>query len=102
MEVVGGSGDAAGSDSSAVLIAAGELFAGTRTELVSSLPAAARLARRVEEESGLPGIALAREILRSPELLTMVPAVAIHSQLAMLAVFAPLWRVWPSSTRWCV
>ena len=90
MEVAGGSGDIAGSDSSALLIAAGELFGGTRTELVSSLPAAARLAARVEEEGGLPGIALAREILRSPELLTMVPAVAIHSQLAMLAVFAPL------------
>jgi len=90
MEVVAGNGEVAGSDSSAVLIAAGELFAGTRAELVSSLPAAARLTARVEEESGLPGIALAREVLRSTELLTMVPAVAIHSQLAMLAVLAPL------------
>ena len=52
MEVVGGTGDIAGSDSSAVLIAAGELFAGTRAELVSSLPAATCLADRVEEESG--------------------------------------------------
>src|SRR2546427_2902589 len=60
MEVVEGKGDMAGRDSSAVLIAAGELFAATRTELVSSLPAAARLAARVEEESGLSGIALAR------------------------------------------
>src|SRR5207245_438525 len=85
-----GNGEGAASDSSAVLIAAGELFSATRAELVSSLPAAGRLATRVEEESGLPGIALAREVLRSTELLTMVPAVAIHSQLAMLAVFAPL------------
>jgi signal transduction histidine kinase len=74
----------------ALLVAAAELFAGMRTELTASPQDAAGLAGRIEEVLGLSRLALARELLRSPELLTVSPAAAIDAQLATLATLAPL------------
>jgi hypothetical protein len=74
----------------ALLIAAAELFGGLRIELASAPDDAARLAEQVEEVIGLSRIGIAREVLRAPELLTLLPAVAVEAQLAMLTVFAPL------------
>ena len=61
-----------------------------RIELAASPQDAARLAHKLEEVNGVSRIALAREVLRAPELLTVSPTVAIDVQLAMLAAFAQL------------
>jgi signal transduction histidine kinase len=74
----------------ALLIAAAELFGGLRKEIASSPKDARRLAEDVERVIGLSRIALARELLRAPELLTLLPADAVESQLATLTTFAPL------------
>jgi signal transduction histidine kinase len=74
----------------ALLIVASELFGGLRIELASAPADAARLAEEVEEVVGLGRLAVAREVLRAPELLNLLPAVAVEAQLAMLTAFAPL------------
>jgi signal transduction histidine kinase len=74
----------------ALLIAAAELFGAMRAELAASLSDAARLARELEDLVGLSPIALAREVLRAPDLLSVAPGVAIEGQLTMLVAFAPL------------
>jgi signal transduction histidine kinase len=89
MDVLG-RGFAADGDQTALLVAAAELFGAMRDELVVSPQDAARLAHQLENATGLSRIALAREVLRSPELLTLLPGVAVEAQLAMLTVFAPL------------
>jgi signal transduction histidine kinase len=84
----GGSGPDA--SRAAILVAASELFGAMRTELAACPHDAARLADKIEEVIGLPRTALAREVLRAPELLSLLPAIAIEVQLAMLVAFAPL------------
>jgi signal transduction histidine kinase len=74
----------------ALLIAAAEMFGALRVELAASPHDAARLVDAFEEITGLSRIALAREVLRAPELLTLSPTVAVEAQLAMLAAFARL------------
>jgi signal transduction histidine kinase len=74
----------------ALLIAAAEMFGALRVELAASPRDAARLVDAFEEITGLSRIALAREVLRAPELLTLSPTVAVEAHLAMLAAFAPL------------
>jgi signal transduction histidine kinase len=74
----------------ALLIAASELFGAMRAELATSPQNALRLADELEVVIGLPRIALAREVLRAPELLSLLPAVAIQAQLAMVVALAPL------------
>jgi signal transduction histidine kinase len=74
----------------AVLIAASELFGAMRTELAASPDDALRIVGEFEAITGLPTIALAREVLRAPELLTLLPSVAIEAQLGMLLAFASL------------
>jgi signal transduction histidine kinase len=74
----------------ALLVASAELFGALRTELVSSPTHAARAAHEFEVITGLPRLALARELLRAPELLTLLPTAAIESQLEMLVVLAQL------------
>src|SRR5262249_22514667 len=69
----------------ALLIAAAEMFGALRAELAASPRDAARLAEEFEEITGLSRIALARELLRAPELLTLSPTVAVQAQLATLA-----------------
>jgi signal transduction histidine kinase len=80
----------ADSSRTALLIAASELFGAMRAELVASPQDALRLAHEVEAITGLPRIALAREVLTAPELLTLLPTAAAEAQLAMLVAFAPL------------
>jgi signal transduction histidine kinase len=74
----------------ALLIAAAEMFGALRVELAARPQDAARLTDEFEDITGLSRIALAREVLRAPELLTLSPAVAVETQLAMLVAFAPL------------
>jgi signal transduction histidine kinase len=74
----------------ALLTAAAELFKGFRAQLVSSAREYALLARRATELTGLAPLALAREILRSTDLLNGLPADAVEAQLATLIAFAPL------------
>lgn len=74
----------------ALLVAAAELFSTMRVELAARPQDAAHLAEQLEEVVGVSRMALARETLRAPELLTASPTVAIDVQLAMLAAFAPL------------
>jgi signal transduction histidine kinase len=74
----------------ALLIAASELFGAMSTELAASPHDAIRMAHEFETITGLPRLALAREVLRAPELLTLLPTVAIEAQLGMLIALAPL------------
>jgi signal transduction histidine kinase len=74
----------------ALLVAASELLGAMRTELAASPQDAARLAHELEDVIGLPRIAVAREVLRAPELLSLLPAAAIEVQLAMLVSLAAL------------
>jgi signal transduction histidine kinase len=74
----------------ALLIAAAELFGAMRVELAARPQEAARLVSRLHDVVGVPRLALAREVLRAPELLTVPPTVAVDVQLAMLVTFAPL------------
>jgi signal transduction histidine kinase len=84
--------DAAGADAMrrAVLVASAELFARMRCELVTAPCDAARLADQLEDAMGVSRLALAREALRAPELLTVSPAAALDAQLAMLVALAPV------------
>ena len=74
----------------ALLVAAAELFGCMRAELTASPSDTARLAGQIEEVLGITRLALAREVLRSPDLLTVSPAAAVDAQLAMLTALAPL------------
>jgi signal transduction histidine kinase len=85
----------AGSESSdvrrtALRVAAAELIVGMRVELVERPGEAARLGEQIESVMGVSRLALAREVLRSPELLAVSPASAVETQLAMLAALAPM------------
>lgn len=74
----------------ALLVAAAELFGVIRGDLVADPRGASRLASELEDVLGLPRIALAREVMRAPELLTLSPSAAVQAELAMLTAFAPL------------
>ncbi len=90
LQLVEGGGSGADATATALLIAAAELFGAMRAELTARPQDAARLSEQLEEIVGVPRIALAREVLRAPDLLTVSPAVAVDQQLTMLTVFAPL------------
>jgi signal transduction histidine kinase len=90
LDVLDRTGCDADGGQTALLIAAAELFGAMRDELAASSQDAARIAHQLEQILGVPRIALAREVLRSPELLTLLPSVAVKTQLAMLTAFAPL------------
>src|SRR5205814_2003255 len=84
-----------------------ELFDAMKADLAVSPGDAIRLAARLEDVTGLPRIVLARDLLRSPEHLSMLPAAAIEVQLAILAGFgqlrsASLWRLDPSEQVTCL
>src|SRR5436305_4879148 len=89
-EVLDRGGLGAENSRTALLIAAAELFVALRSELVSSPAQADQAAHEFELITGLPRLALAREVLRAPELLTLVPTAALESQLGMLVVLAQL------------
>jgi signal transduction histidine kinase len=90
LEVLERGGPGPDGSRAALLIAASELFGAMRPELATSPEDAVRLAEELEVVIGLPRIALAREVLRAPELLSLLPKVAIQAQLAMLVALAPL------------
>jgi len=74
----------------ASLLTAGELFRTLLVEDVVSDEQAVQIARRLEELTGASGIALAREVLRAPELLTCTPKAASQVVLVTLLAFTPL------------
>jgi signal transduction histidine kinase len=90
LEALEGAGSGADATRTALLVAAAELFGAMKVELVASPLDAGRLAQQLEDVIGLSRIALAREVLRAPELLTVSPSVAVDVQLAMLKALAPL------------
>jgi signal transduction histidine kinase len=94
-------------DRAVLLIAVSELLGAMRTELATSPQDALRLAERLEDVIGLPRIILARELLRAPELLSLLPALAIEVQLAVLVAFgrlrsASLWTLDDTEQVTCV
>jgi signal transduction histidine kinase len=90
LEVLDGGDSGTDATRTALLVAAAELFGAMRVELGASPREAARLAQQLQDVAGVSRIALAREVLRAPELLTLSPTVAVDVQLAMLTAFAPL------------
>jgi signal transduction histidine kinase len=84
------SGPTASGVRAALLACAAELFDGLGIELATRPAAAAELAQQIEEVVGLPRLAIAHEVLRSPNMLALPPAVAVEVQLALLLAFAPL------------
>jgi signal transduction histidine kinase len=90
LQVLEGSGSDADARRTALLVAAAELFGGLNVKLATSPQDAGRLAQQLEEVTGVSRIALAREVLRAPELLTVSPTVAVEVQLSTLVAFAPL------------
>jgi signal transduction histidine kinase len=100
VDVLEESGPGGDTSRTALLVAAAELFVALKMELSVSLQEAALLAQQLDDLSGIPRIALAREVLRAPELLTLSPAVAVEAQLATLVAFAPLRNssLWTLST----
>jgi signal transduction histidine kinase len=74
----------------ALLLAAVELFRSRAS--ARGLPAreAVELARRTEQITGVSSLALAREVLRGPELLALPSDLAIEVLLLTLVAFAPL------------
>ncbi len=90
LEVLEGSSSDVDVTQTALLITAAELFGAMRVELAADPQATSRLAEELQDVLGVPRLALAREVLRAPEMLTVLPALAVDVQLAMLAAFAPL------------
>jgi signal transduction histidine kinase len=72
------------------LILAAELFAACWVDLASDPGRAAELVARLEEEIGLSRLDLGHEVLRSPALLQLPPAVLLDVALALLRVLAEL------------
>jgi signal transduction histidine kinase len=77
-------------ETAALLVAAAELLSALKVELAGRPKDAIRLANELERAAGVSRLALAREVLRGPELLTLAPNVAVEVQLVMLSAFAQL------------
>lgn len=90
LEALNGAPSGADASRMALLIGSAELFARMRSELTAAPQAAAGLAERIEEVIGVSRLALARELLRYPDLLTVSPATAVDAQLSTLMALAPL------------
>jgi signal transduction histidine kinase len=75
------------------LILAAELFAVCWVDLAAEPARAAELVARLEEEIGLSRLDLGHEVLRSPALLQLPPAVVLDVTLALLLVLAELREV---------
>ncbi|HEX4466016.1 MAG TPA: ATP-binding protein [Solirubrobacteraceae bacterium] len=86
----GGAEGTAETRQAVLLFATAEVFDTLRSELAQSPTKAAHLVDRFEEITGIPRLALAHEVLRAPETLSLPPTDAVRSQLAMIAAFAPL------------
>jgi len=99
LEVLEGARNEEDAAQTGLLIATAELFRALASEVDLGAQEAGRLASRLEESTGYPAIALAREILRAPELLTTRPDLAVDVLLATLVAFAPVRSVslWSSA-----
>jgi signal transduction histidine kinase len=75
--------------STALLLVAIELFTALRLELADLPHQAAVLVQRLAD-AGVSRLALARAVLRTPELLTQPPEVALRAQLGLLVALVPL------------
>jgi signal transduction histidine kinase len=82
------------SDEGAVRVAshahAVDMLCALAVELVARPADAAELVDELERSVGLSRLALGRDVLRSPELVRLPPAVAAEVQLGLLAIFAPV------------
>jgi signal transduction histidine kinase len=93
-----------GSDGAAILTLVGfsaDLLGSIAVDLAADPAAAEQLIGRFEAISGIPRIALGREVLRTAALTELPVTVATEVQLALLAIFAEaqavsLWTLWPS------
>ncbi len=91
----------------AMIVFAGELLAALASQLAAHPQGAARLVQELEAHVGVPRPILAREVLRSGELMSLSPADAIAVELNLLLIFAPLrsvslWTVEETSSLACV
>src|SRR5438128_1738874 len=85
-----GCGPGAEGARTALLVSAAALLGAFGIELAARPGEVARLVQEVEEVVGLPRMALAREVLRAPELLALSPSLAVDVELTLLLSFAPL------------
>jgi signal transduction histidine kinase len=76
-------------DRAPLMIAAAEMLDSVKSE-IAARPAEAETLITELESLGLSRLALAREVLRAPDLATMPPAAAFELQLGVLAAFASL------------
>jgi signal transduction histidine kinase len=90
LEALAVGGDGADATSTWLLVAAVELFVGVGDQLAERSAEAARLGEQVEALAGVSRLALACDVLRAPELLTVSPARAVERQLTTLTALAPL------------
>jgi signal transduction histidine kinase len=90
LEVLAGAGASDDAGRTALLVAATELIVGMRAELAERPEDAAWLGEKIESTVGISRLALAREVLRSPELLAVSPTSAVETQMATLTALAPL------------
>jgi signal transduction histidine kinase len=89
LEILEGAGPGPDATRTALLVAAAELCGAVRSEFTASPNRAAIIVSELEERIGLSRMALAREVLRAPELLTLTPSAAVAAQLATLCALAP-------------
>jgi signal transduction histidine kinase len=90
LRVLEGAGQSAGARQTALLVAAADLFGALLLERACPEQDAAVVAHHLQELTGLSAIALAREVLRAPELLGASPDAAVEVLLATLIALAPL------------
>jgi two-component system sensor histidine kinase DegS len=86
----GADGEGASDRDTVLLFYAAEVLAGLAIELAAHREAAGELISSLVNAAGLPGGALAREVMRTPSLLGFPPAVGIEVKLGLLMAFAPL------------
>jgi signal transduction histidine kinase len=90
LEALAGGGASDDAGRTALLVAATEMIVGMRAELSERPEDASWLGEQIESTLHISRLALAREVLRSPELLAVSPTSAVETQMAMLAALAPL------------
>jgi signal transduction histidine kinase len=90
LEALAGGGTSDDAERTAILVAAAEMIIGMRAELAGRREDVSRLGERIEATVGISRLALAREVLRSSELLAVSPTSAVETQMTMLAALAPL------------
>jgi len=90
------SGGASRSLGVALLTYATELIVAHATELAVSQPELRALVEQIDAANLVPRSVLARDVLRSPELLQLPAAVALEVQLGLIAAFtdAPAVSLW--------